>query len=246
MNATHGNEWFETWFNSPFYHILYEDRDESEAEEFITKLCRVLPIAPGTKTLDLACGAGRHAYVMHELGLSVSGADLSENSIALAKEHAPEGLEFFVHDMRDPLNEQYEVIMNLFTSFGYFDSLSDNAKALASIYNALNPDGLLIIDFFNADKVVREMKRRQELRKGDILFHIKKDVVNGRIVKSIAFEAEGNSYFFQEKVQALDLIDFQQLLGDAGFRIEQTYGNYLLDPFNQESSDRLILICRKQ
>ena len=246
MNESCGGERFETWFNSPYYHILYEDRDELEAKEFITRLCNYLDLKPGTKTLDLACGAGRHSYVLHQLGLEVSGADLSPNSIATAKDEAPEGLHFFVHDMRDPLNEKFDVVMNLFTSFGYFDSLEDNAKAQNSIHNGLNENGLLVIDFFNAEKVIREMKRRQELRKGDILFHIKKDVTNGRIVKTIVFEDQGESHFYQEKVQALDLMDFQQLLGNAGFSIESAFGNYHLEPFNPVLSDRLILICRKQ
>ena len=246
MNKQHQSEWFETWFNSPYYHVLYQNRDDQEAQLFIERLCAYLQLKKGTKLLDLACGAGRHSRVLHSLGFEVSGADLSPNSIECARENAPQGLKFFVHDMREPLQEKYDVVMNLFTSFGYFDSIADNAKALTSVYNALNKDGMLVIDFMNAEKVVRELKTRQELKKCDILFHIKKEVVNGRIVKTIAFEAEGKSYFFQEKVQALDLLDFQQLLGNAGFVIQSAFGNYQLEPFNSVLSDRLILICTKR
>jgi hypothetical protein len=148
--------------------------------------------------------------------------------------------------MREPLPEQFDTILNLFTSFGYFDSVSDNARVLASVYNALHGEGLLVIDFFNAEKVVRELKTRQEIDRDGILFHIKKEVSNGKIVKTIAFEAEGQSHFYQEKVQALDLMDFQQLLGDARFEILHTFGNYALEPFNAVQSDRLILICKKR
>jgi SAM-dependent methyltransferase len=245
MSSEKQSEWFKTWFDSPYYHLLYENRDENEAHDFILKLCSWLDLKPGTKTLDLACGAGRHSRVMHQLGLDVSGCDLSVNSIAKAREEAPEGLKFFVHDMRNELPEQYEVVMNLFTSFGYFESLADNLKALQSIHKSLADGGILVIDFFNAEKVVREMKRRQEIRRGQILFHIKKDVLNGRIVKTIAFEADGESHFYQEKVQALDLVDFQQLLGETGFSINAIFGDYRLNPFDAESSDRLILICGK-
>ncbi len=245
MQEQQQNEWFATWFDSPYYHVLYDNRDEIEAQRFIERLCAHLGLAEGTRILDLACGSGRHARVLHALGFRVTGADLSRNNIQLAREHAPEGLTFIVHDMRDPLSDRYDVVMNLFTSFGYFDTISDNAKALESVHNALDAEGLLVIDFMNADKVVRELKTRQELRKGEILFHIKKEVVNGRIVKTIAFEADGRSHFFQEKVQALDLMDFQQLLGNAGFRIENVYGSYQLEPFNELNSERLILICKK-
>ena len=246
MQEQQKSEWFATWFDSPYYHMLYKDRDDQEAQLFIGRLCAFLQLEKGTKLLDLACGAGRHSRVLHSLGFEVTGVDLSANSIACAKQNAPEGLQFFVHDMREPLSKHYDVVMNLFTSFGYFDSIADSAKALTSVYNALNEGGILVIDFMNAEKVVRELKTRQELQKCGILFHIKKEVSNGRIVKTIAFEADGKSHFYQEKVQALDLIDFQQLLGNAGFTIQNALGNYQLEPFNAITSDRLILICSKK
>jgi SAM-dependent methyltransferase len=240
------NEWFATWFDSPYYHILYQNRDDSEARDFIERLCAYLQLSPGAKLLDLACGAGRHSRVLHSLGYDVTGADLSPNSICQANQYATTGLRFYVHDMREPLPEQFDTILNLFTSFGYFDSVTDNARVLSSVYDALRGDGLLVIDFFNAEKVIRELKTRQEINRNGILFHIKKEVSNGKIVKTIAFEAEGQSHFYQEKVQALDLMDFQQLLGDARFEIVGTFGNYALEPFNAVASDRLILICKKR
>jgi hypothetical protein len=94
--------------------------------------------------------------------------------------------------------------------------------------------------------VIRELKMRQEIVRDGITFHIKREVSNGKIVKTIAFEAEEQSHFYQEKVQALDLIDFQQLLGNAGFDILETFGNYTLQQYNPLLSDRLILICKKR
>lgn len=246
MQEPKRNEWFKTWFDSPYYHILYQNRDDQEARDFIGRLCAYLRIPVGAKLLDLACGAGRHSRVLHSLGYDVTGVDLSPNSICEANKYATTGLRFYVHDMREPLPEQFDTILNLFTSFGYFDSVSDNARVLTSVYNALNENGLLVIDFFNAEKVVRELKPRQEINRDGILFHLKKEVSNGKIVKTIAFEADGQSHFYQEKVQALDLVDFQQLLGDARFEILHAFGNYALEPFNAVQSDRLILICKKR
>lgn len=246
MQHPNSNEWFATWFDSPYYHVLYQNRDDQEARFFIERLCAYLHIPKGAKLLDLACGAGRHSKVLHSLGYDVTGVDLSPNSIAQANQCTAPGLRFFVHDMREPLEDMYDVVLNLFTSFGYFDSVADNARVLNSVFDALLPGGTLVIDFFNAEKVVRELKTRQEINRDGILFHIKKEVSNGKIVKTIAFEAEGSSHFYQEKVQALDLMDFQQLLGNAGFEIAQTFGNYALEPFNSLQSDRLILICKKR
>lgn len=246
MQEPKRNEWFATWFDSPYYHVLYQNRDDQEAQFFIEHICHTLRIPKGSRLLDLACGAGRHSRVLHELGYDVTGVDLSPNSIAQANQHVSEGLRFYVHDMREPLDEQFDAVLNLFTSFGYFESMTDNARVLKSVYNALHDHGLLVIDFMNAEKVVRELKPRQEIERNGILFHVKKEVANRKIVKTIAFEAEGESYFYQEKVQALELMDFQQLLGDAGFTILHAYGNYALEAFNPVQSDRLILICKKR
>lgn len=246
MHTENKNEWFASWFDSPYYHLLYQNRDENEAAAFLTLLTEHLRLPKTAHLLDLACGAGRHSRVLHNLGYRVTGCDLSPNSIQEAQEKASPGMEFFVHDMRNPLPRNYDVVLNLFTSFGYFDNVNDNAKVLTSVFNALPENGLLIIDFMNAEKVIRELKMRQEITREGVLFHIKREVSNGKIVKTIAFECSGKSHFYQEKVQALDLIDFQQLLGNAGFEIVETFGNYALEGFNPLLSDRLILICKKR
>ncbi len=246
MQTANTNEWFASWFDSPYYHKLYCNRDDNEAEGFLTQLTAHLSIDKTAHLLDLACGAGRHSRVLNKLGYSVTGCDLSPNSILEAQEKAAEGMTFFVHDMRDPLPETYDIALNLFTSFGYFDQVEDNSKVLKSVYNGLSQNGLLVIDFMNVEKVIRELKPRQEINRDGIIFHIKREVSNGKIVKTIAFEAEGESHFYQEKVQALDLIDFQQLLGNTQFEIMEVLGNYSLESYNPINSDRLILICKKR
>lgn len=75
--------WFTSWFDTPFYHILYKDRDDTEAQHFMDKLTGYLNIPEGGSILDLACGKGRHSIYLNSLGFDVTGADLSENSIGL-------------------------------------------------------------------------------------------------------------------------------------------------------------------
>lgn len=246
MQLDNKNEWFASWFDSPYYHLLYQNRDEHEAEDFLTRLMKHLALPTTAHLLDLACGAGRHSRVLQRLGFKVSGCDLSQNSIREATEKAAPGMTFFVHDMRNPLPERYDAVLNLFTSFGYFNDLSDNEKVLKSVAESLPPGGILVIDFMNAEKVIRELKTRQEILRGDVLFHIKKEVAGGKIVKTIAFEADDQSHFFQEKVQALQAADFETLLENTGFIITEIFGSYTLAPFSSHDSDRLILVCRKQ
>jgi SAM-dependent methyltransferase len=245
MHLENSKEWFSTWFNSPYYHLLYDNRDEREAEAFLKILVEHLQINSSSKVLDLACGAGRHSIVLNELGVDVEGCDLSPNSINEAKTKSNNSIPFFVHDMRNPLEKKYDIILNLFTSFGYFDNLSDNLKVLNSIFDALNPGGIVVIDFMNADKVIRDLKLRQEIQKGDVLFSIKREVNNHRIIKSIAFEDKGQSYFFQEKVQALSKSDFSELFKEANLELIESFGSYQLEDFDSSTSDRLISICKK-
>ena len=81
-------EWFESWFNSEYYHILYKNRDYAEAEKFISRLMDFLCPKPDAKFVDIACGKGRHAIFINKLGYDVVGYDLSEESILEANKKA--------------------------------------------------------------------------------------------------------------------------------------------------------------
>ncbi|MFM1914418.1 MAG: hypothetical protein RLZZ531_87, partial [Bacteroidota bacterium] len=122
-------DWFEDWFDTGYYHLLYQNRDEREAERFIQKLMVHLNLPASSKLLDLACGKGRHAKFLSDLGHDVLGVDLSQNSISNARQWSNEHLRFETHDMREVIeNEQFDAIFNLFTSFGYFDHESENQR----------------------------------------------------------------------------------------------------------------------
>ena len=75
-------QWFETWFDTEEYHQLYKNRDDHEASIFIGKLIQFLSPAPNASFLDIACGKGRHAKPINDLGYKVVGYDLSSNSIS--------------------------------------------------------------------------------------------------------------------------------------------------------------------
>ncbi len=240
-------EWFESWFNTIYYHILYQNRNEKEAELLAQNLVSKLNIQPANQVLDLACGKGRHSIILNKLGLNVTGVDLSANSIAKAKKSANENLKFFVHDMRDPIpNAQFDFIVNLFTSFGYFDHHQDNLKVLKSINQMLVPGGKLVIDFFNLQRVIREMKPQELKSIEGIDFHISKRFDGHHIYKTIEFEAEGKQHSYTEKVQGLSETDFRNLLIQADFELVDIYGDFDLNSFDSENSDRIILVAKKK
>lgn len=240
-------EWFADWFDTTYYHTLYKNRDFTEAEGFIRRLVALLDLPEKSSVLDLACGKGRHSVTLSSCGFDVLGVDLSANSIAEARKSEKKGLRFAVHDMREVIPmERFEAVFNLFTSFGYFDSLEDNSRVVRSIREMLNPDGILVIDFMNATRIVMELVENETKTVDGIQFHITRRFDGTHIFKDIRFDADGRSHAYTERVQALSLVDFVALLEGLNFEILRTFGDFELHAFDENSSDRLIIIAQLQ
>lgn len=243
--------WYRVWFDSPYYGILYGDRDQAEADAFIRRLARTLRAQPPAAALDVACGTGRHAVVLADLGYDVLGIDLSAPSIAQARRRARANVRFQVLDMRAiEWRDRFDVALNLFTSFGYFGAEDDERRVLAGIRRALRPGGELVIDFLNAARTVAELVPRERAERGGIAFDITRELSGHTIVKTIEVDdprrpADRPRPRFQERVRALSAGTLRGYLQDAGLRIERRYGDYALNPFRPEASDRLILVARK-
>ena len=238
--------WFASWFDSPHYHILYKNRDYKEAEYFLKKLTTYLKPKSTDKILDLACGAGRHSIYLNKLGFDVTGVDLSPNSISVANESSNDRLHFDVHDMREIFKENgFNYILNMFTSFGYFETEEENIKMLKSVEQTLQPNGTFVLDFFNVHRVIRNLIKEETKEIDGLQFKIRKKLVDGRIIKHINFTENNQSFSFQEKVQAIDLIQFEHLFSLAGLKIMATFGDYSLEKYNQQHSERLIIIAQK-
>ncbi|PHK15690.1 methyltransferase, partial [Nostoc linckia z15] len=196
------------------------------------------------RILDLACGKGRHSVYLNELGFDVTGADLSENSIAEARKHENDKLHFTVHDMRLPMPTKYDAIFNLFTSFGYFDNDADNLATLKAICKSLTEYGFAVIDFMNVDHVIKNLVPSEVKTVDGITFNIKRYVKDGHIFKEIDFEDEGKAFHFTERVQALRLEDFEALMDEAGIYLLDVFGDYKLRKFYRNESERLIMIFK--
>jgi SAM-dependent methyltransferase len=237
-------QWFESWFDSPWYPILYRHRDYAEAEAFIEYLMRVLYPKPGSRFLDLACGRGRHSIFIHKHGYDVTGLDLSAASIADAQLSAAPGRRFAVHDMRDPISGQYDNVLNLFTSFGYFQDKQENARVLQNIAQCLVPRGAVVIDFFNVHDVLSKLVPYEEINREGVQFQIHRRFEDGFIVKTIHLTDNGVSHDFQERVQGLELDDFETMLDAADLEIETLWGDYAGSSYVRSSSPRLIIFAR--
>ncbi len=239
-------EWFEEWFDSKYYHILYKNRNDDEAKNFIDYLLTEIDLEKGSKVLDLACGKGRHSQYFSSLGYQVKGVDLSKNSIDEAKKLKGENLSFEVRDMRASFDKnEYDLVANLFTSFGYFDSLPENLTVLRNIENMMTENGYFVIDFMNVDKVIRTLKVDGDINIDGVNFKITRKIDKGNIVKDIHINDDGKEFYFQEKVQALTIDNFKELINKTDLVIENFYGDYKLSNFDADVSDRLIIVGSK-
>ena len=239
------DNWYSSWFNTPYYHILYNKRNYDEAGLFMTKLTKYLDLSKNASILDLACGKGRHSVFLGTLGYDVTGVDLSPASIKEAKKYESDNVHFKVHDMCLPLDEKYNAVLNLFTSFGYFDKEEDNFRTIQAIAQELKPDGHGVIDFLNAPYVIQHLVPQETKTIDGIIFKIKREVVDGYILKHIDFSANETSYSYTEKVKALTLEDFTAYFNKAALKITACFGNYNLDSYDQVHSERLILVFNK-
>ena len=244
INKDAQSNWFESWFDTKYYHILYKERNDEEAQLLMDNLTHYLNLPEDAKILDLACGKGRHAIYLNSLGFDVTGADLSENSIAEASKFSNDKLHFKVHDMRETCDEKYDAIFNLFTSFGYFEDDADNYKTIKAIHNSLTETGFAVIDFMNADYVIDNLVAEEVKSVDGIDFHIKRYYKDGHIFKEISFEDDGQQFHFTERVQALRLADFEQIMEDAGIFLLDIFGDYKLRKFYKNQSERLIMIFK--
>ena len=238
-------EWFSSWFDTPYYHQLYNNRDFSEAEKFMSNLLEYLNLEDDSSILDLACGKGRHSIFLNKKGFDITGVDLSEQSIKYAKQFENNRLKFAVHDMRDNIDTKFDAVFNLFTSFGYFDDDNDDIAVLETIKNSMKQNSVAVIDFMNAEKVVENLVTSETQKRDTVDFRIKRFVENGIINKNIQFQDNGVDYDFTEKVKAIKLDDFKRYFTKVGLNLKYTFGNYNLDEFDAKSSDRLIMILTK-
>lgn len=241
-------EWFDEWFNSIYYHILYQHRDNEEAAFFIDTLVRNLNIKQGEKILDLACGKGRHSIYLNKKGFDVTGVDLSEQNIALAKKYENDTLHFEVHDMRDVYQpDTYQYIFNLFTSFGYLDTKEANLNVIKTTVESLKVGGKLLIDFMNPYVVINHLVEAEEKVIDNVKFRITREYTEDEhLIKWIDIEDHGEHYHFYEKVKAIRRVEFLEYFERTNLKVVDVFGDYELNPYQMDKSLRLIFLVEKQ
>jgi SAM-dependent methyltransferase len=240
--------WYKGWFNSSFYHKLYFERDEKEATVFINKLITHLTPSANSRMLDVACGKGRHSKTLAALGFTVTGIDISEDSITYAKQFENNNLDFFVHDMRLPFYANYfNYAFNFFTSFGYFKTRREHDDSIRTIAKSLKPGGIFVIDYLNVHYAeerlvhneIKEISRtKYDIHRWDDETHFYKKITVTDASLTKPFE-------YTEQVAKFSLGDFTDMLSYQGLQVQEVFGDYHLGKYDVRKTPRLIVIAKK-
>lgn len=235
--------WFKQWFDSSFYHQLYAKRDEREASDLIDHLLAVLEPNEFSFMLDLGCGSGRHSKYLASKGFDVTGVDLAASSIRQAKKHESPNLKFYRHDMRMPLGKNYfDYVFNFFTSFGYFKNDSENLKVIGNISETLKDDGILVMDYLNTKYSEDRLIPFEEKEIDGVHYHISRWSDERFFYKKIRID---DMHEYVEQVTKFNLKDFEYMFEVNGLKLENVYGNYGLNEYDETDSPRLIMLSRK-
>ena len=239
--------WYEQWFDTDEYELVYQDRDETEAETLVDLILEVTGVPEGSRILDVGCGRGRHAVEFALRGFDVTGLDLSAPSLEDARLRADRAgveLRLIEGDMRDPVPEAFDLVVNLFTAFGYFEAEEDHRRASAAMAGSVDREGWLVQDFLNAPQIRSSLVAADVRTARGWEIRQTRRIRDDRILKRIEFRRDGSSRSFEESVALLELDDFERLYKDAGMEIVDLRGGYDGRPYTP-AAPRLITFARR-
>jgi len=244
------NEWFEEWFESPEYLKVYKKRDNIDAEQLVSFICKNLLLVPGIRVLDLACGAGRHAILFAERGFEVIGVDLSKNLLEVALKNVEESklnINFIRSDIRNFMhNEKFDLIVNLFTSFGYFRNDEENFVIFKKASEMLKPEGFFVFDYFNSVYLKENLIPYSCDEFDNFSVEQFRSIVNYRVEKKIVVSDGCESKTYSESVKLYSPAELLIHLNNMGFDKIGLYGDYKGSIFDEKKSQRFLAICQKQ
>ena len=241
--------WYNDWFNSKFYLKVYSHRDDTEAERLVNLIIKELELPSGTKVLDMACGSGRHAIIFARKGFDVTAVDLSKLLISEAEKNADENnvqIKFVLSDILKFQTEcRYKIVLNLFTSFGYFDNDEENFQVIKKAYDLIEDGGFFVLDYFNKNFLMKNLIPTTVFSENSYRITQNRMISGNRVQKNITIENKDSVVEFYESVRVYNYEEISEFISKAGFKKDFNYGDYDGNRFNLDSSPRLILFARK-
>lgn len=242
-------EWYKDWFGSDEYLSLYSHRDDKDAEKLLELILSEINTINNASILDAACGAGRHSINLASKGYNVVGFDLSKTLLRIAKQDALKkniNVDLFCGDLRKIfLRKNFDLIINLFTSFGYFYSDEENFCFIRTAYHLLNKNCYYVLDFLNSNYIVNHLVPESVTEYDNKKIIERRRIEGNRVVKQIIIQNESTQSKYMESVRLYSKAEIVAEFGKIGFSLIKEIGDYDGSIFSSEKSNRLILFFRK-
>ncbi len=240
--------WFAETFNED-YLAIYSHRNEVEARKQISFLLDQLPLRENCRVLDLACGNGRHAIVLSKLGFQVIGLDLSGHLLKEAKfsaDRETSSIPFVCADMRAiPFkNNSFDLILSMFTSFGYFDSDRENESVIFSAARLLKAGCLFVLDYLNPNWVKAQLKpeTKRNVKGLKVIEKRRINTVTHRVEKDIYVEKGSEIIHYRESVRLYEYDELSKMFNSSGLKIVKTFGDYSHISISSESPRMIFVV----
>ncbi len=241
--------WFKDWFASEDYLKVYNHRDSKDAQNLSDLIIKNVNPKPNDLILDSACGAGRHGIYLASKNINVIGFDLSMTLLLKAKEDAERNntkIQFIQADIREiTFRRKIFAVLNLFTSFGYFNTDEENFRFVKHSFEFLNDGGFYVIDYFNKNYLLENLVPESNRIIDDLSINEKRIFQNDRIVKKIILNRNGEKKEFLESVRLYGFEDIITGFSCIGFKVHKIFGNYNGAEYDEDKSPRLIIIFNK-
>jgi SAM-dependent methyltransferase len=243
------SDWFKTWFESDEYLQLYRHRNFKDAQLLSNLILAHISSTGKKRALDLACGNARHALFLADAGFHTVGIDLSNKLLSKASENiaaSRNNIHLVRADIRMlPFKKSFDIITNLFTSFGYFQQDDENFLIFDNAGKLLSRNGLFIFDYFNTTYLKEHLVplSLQDTDTGSVTQ--KRSITKGRVEKIIEIRSNGKVREFRESVKLYTADELIANLKEAGLSPWKIFGDYNGAPFDEHNSNRFVALCKK-
>ena len=252
MENQNKTEWFEKEnFWVTFAPIMFDDARWAEAPDVAEYVQKIAGLSAGDSVLDAGCGLGRISVELALLGLDVTGVDIIQAELDAAKESAlAEGvpLNLINADLRTFTSEKkYDCAVNLYTSFGYCDTIEEDMQILKSIAGALRVGGTFIMECTSRESAVMYFTPGEDFDRAGWHVHTEFGIVGaweGLRSKWVLTDDNGKKIeheFVQRLYSASDLCE--RLL-KCGFSSAKAYGDFDLSPYDENLRTMIIIAKR--
>ncbi|HKI78293.1 MAG TPA: class I SAM-dependent methyltransferase [Ignavibacteriaceae bacterium] len=242
-------DWFKDWFNTDEYLNVYRHRNEAEAKQLVNLIIESIDLPKDSQVLDLACGAGRHSILFALNGYNVTAVDLSDKLLDVAEKSALENnvkIHFIKSDIRKfDSDKRFDLVINLFTSFGYFDNDSENFRLFTLANKLLNPNGFFVLDYLNKLYTENNLVGESIDKYNHKEIIQRRHIENQRVIKNIIIRENGDERSYSESVRMYSKEELTNAITASGLVIENIFGGFDGEKFDEEKSQRIILIAKK-